>query len=77
MQKCNLDFSYWKFKKQILTFFFFVLYTGLSFTSSMPSIVAYNDGRGLKSHSGQLFIATSKNPLVMNTIYIIYMSIYI
>ena len=57
--------------------YFFVLYTGLSFTSSMPSIVAYNDGRGLKSHSGQLFIATSKNPLVMNTIYIIYISIYI
>ena len=27
-------------------------------------------GRGIKSHSDQLSIATSKNPSVMNTIYI-------
>ena len=38
--------------------------------------------RGLKSHSGQLSIATSKNPSVVNTIYIyvcmyIYIYIYI
>ena len=26
-------------------------------------------GRGFKSHSGQLSIATSKNPSVVNTIY--------
>ena len=31
-------------------------------------------GRGFKSHSGQLSIVTSKNPSVMNTIY---MYIYI
>ena len=29
-------------------------------------------GRGFKSHSGQLFIPTSKNSLVVNTIYNIY-----
>ena len=39
-------------------------------------------GRGSKSHSGQLSMATSKNPLVENTIYIykyiyIYTNIYI
>ena len=35
-------------------------------------------GRGSKSHSGQLSMATSKNPSVENTIYIsIYINIYI
>ena len=69
MQKCNLEFSVLKFKKQTKYIFFLYYVMGLSFASSILSIAAYNASKYYYFYYIHTYI-------YIYIIYIMYMYIY-
>ena len=76
MQKCNLEFSVLKFKKQTkyISFLYYVM--GLSFASSILSIAAYNASKYYYFYYIHTYIYIYVYVYTLYIIYIMYMYIY-